>query len=282
MLLLTQAKPAPSVLAAAIQEQLTRVMAARRAARTEPRARSVHDLRVAVRRLTAGLELAAVLGPRLRRRSQRLLRELLKVLSPLRDAQVQVRAVAIAEAPAPATKKVLRQLRRQERALRRDTKRRLLELGLGELGRDVAGLIHALLHDELREELVEHALLGELARRHLEVERQRQNVEWHDARALHDARLALKDYRYALEVLAPLLPPASEALRVTTSELQAQLGQAHDQHVLSELVRSLSQSVSRKLRPALRSLADELAHHSAAAQLAGTSALQAAKLQFPL
>jgi CHAD domain-containing protein len=243
----------------------------------------VHDLRVAVRRLTAALELAEVLGPRLRRRSWRALRGLLKVLSPLRDAQVQVRAVAMARAPADAAaKKVLRQLRRQERALRRDTKRRLRELRLGELGRDVAGVIHALLHDELREELVEHALLGELARRHLEVERRRQSVERHDARALHDARLALKGYRYALEVLAPLLPPASEALRVTTSELQADLGQAHDQHVLSELVRSLSRSASRKLRPTLRSLADELAHHSAAAQLASASALKRAPLQFPV
>lgn len=283
MLLLNQSKPMPSVLAAAIEEQLARVLAARRAARNEPRVRAVHDLRVAVRRLTAALELAEVLGPRLRRRSWRALRDLLKALSPLRDAQVQVRAVAMARAPADAAaKEVLRQLRRQERALRRDTKRRLRELRLGELGRDVAGLLHALLHDELGDELVQQALLGELARRHLELDRRRHRFEPDDARALHRSRLALKDYRYALEVLAPLLPPSSEALRLTTSELQAELGQAHDQHVLSELVRSLSRETSRKLAPSLDSLADALAHDSTAAQLASASALKRASLQFPV
>jgi CHAD domain-containing protein len=280
MLLLTQSQPVPAVLATAIEQQLARVLEAFAAAQKEPRVRPVHDLRVAIRRLTGALELAEAIGQRLRRRSRRVLRELLTVLSPLRDAQVQARALR--DAPADrALHEVQEQLRRQERALRRDTKRSLRRLRLGKLGKDVARLNHALLHDTPSAEVVEHALLGELARRQLELDRRRLVGEPDDARALHRSRLALKDYRYVLEVLAPLLPPSSETLRVATSELQAQLGQAHDQHVLSELVRGLSRTASRRLAASLEALADELERQSLTAQLAGATSLRNAKLQFP-
>jgi CHAD domain-containing protein len=208
------------------------------------------------------------------------LRELLTVLSPLRDAQVQARSVQ-SESGERARQEVLEQLRRRERALRRDTKRSLRRLRLGKLGKDVARLNHALLHDAPSAEVVEHALLGELARRQLELDRRRLLGDPDDARALHRSRLAVKDYRYVLEVLAPLLPPSSEALRVTTSELQAQLGQAHDQHVLSQLVRRLARRASRRLASSLEALADALERQSLTAQLAGASALRNAKLPFP-
>jgi CHAD domain-containing protein len=180
-----------------------------------------------------------------------------------------------------ATQAIAKLLRQRERALRRHTKRHLRSLELAKLGKDVGSLIHALLHDVQSAELVEHALLGELARRHLEVERRRGQSEHDQARGLHRARLALKDYRYELEVLASLLPARSEALRVTATELQAQLGQAHDQHVLSRRVRRLARTAPAKLGPPLKSLAEALDQQSAAAQLSGASALRAANLQFP-
>lgn len=280
MLLLTQSKPAPAILAAAIEEQLARVRAAFSAASHKARSRPVHDLRVAVRHLTAALELAEALGHSVRPASRRVLRELLAALSPLRDAQVQVRAVAGARLD-DASHFALKLLRRRARSLKRDTRRTLRALRLGKLRKDIARVSQALLRDTPGAEVVEHALLGELARRHLELAHRRQQLDGGDARALHRGRLALKHYRYVLEVLAPLLPPASEELRFASSELQAQLGEAHDRHVLAERVRDLSRAASRKLAPSLKSWANELEQQSAAAQLAGAAALCRANLQFP-
>jgi CHAD domain-containing protein len=92
----------------------------------------------------------------------------------------------------------------------------------------------------------------------------------------------LKDYRYLLEILAPLLPAGAESLRASAAELQDRLGEAHDRHVLLKRVRELSRDTPRKLQPALQAWQAQLARESSAAQLAGAKALAHATLTFPL
>lgn len=273
--------PGSSVVSAALEQQLAQLLATFEQVRDKPKRRPVHELRVAIRRLSAAFALTAALGHNLRPRSRRVLRKLMAVLSPLRDAQVQVQAVASA-ATSDATRSVLPQLRARQKALRRATRRRVRALELTSLRKDVASSIKSLQNETPGGDAVAQALLGELARHHVELERKRQIDANDDARALHRSRLALKDYRYLLEILAPLLPGGAASLRTSAAELQDRLGEAHDRHVLLERVRELSQDAPRKLEPALRAWHAALARESAAAQLAGANALQHATLTFPL
>jgi CHAD domain-containing protein len=273
--------PGSNVVTSALGEQLERVLTTFEQARRKPKRRSVHELRVAIRRLSAALELASALGHELRPRSRRMLRKLMALLSPLRDAQVQVQAVA-SVARSDATRRVLDQLRARQKTLRRATRRRLRALELTPLRKDVSSSLKALQHETPGGEAVTQVVIGELARRHVELERKRQLVATDDARALHRSRLALKGYRYLLEILAPLLPAHAESLRTSTAELQDRLGEAHDRHVLFERVRELSPDAPRKLEPELRAWQAELARESAAAQVAGAKALAHATLTFPL
>lgn len=273
--------PGSSVVSAALEQQMARVLATFEQVRDEPKRQPVHELRVAIRRLSAAFALADALGHNLRPRSCRLLRKLMAVLSPLRDAQVQVQAVASAAASA-ATRSVLGQLRARQKTLRRATRRRVRALELTSLRKDVASSIKSLQNETPGGAAVAQAVLGELARRHVELERKRQLDASDDARTLHRSRLALKDYRYLLEILAPLLPAGAEPLRASAAELQDRLGEAHDRHVLLKRVRELSRDAPRKLEPQLRAWQAQLARESAAAQLTGAKALAHATLTFPL
>ena len=279
-MLLPHSKSARAILATALSEQRAALLAALQDSERKAKARPIHKLRVAVRRLLAALALSELLDPPLRSRTARRLRELLDELSPLRDAHVQVRAVEQSFAGrVPA--RVLKKLQAQERTMRRRASRCLASFESAKLDRDIAALVRTLLTAAPlpQEELVDCALIGQLARQHLEIEQKRRALADGDAHALHRLRLTLKGYRYALEILAPVLP--AEALLKTTAQLQDELGSAHDLHVLAETAEALAKSAAGEPRSQLESWAEELARASAAAQLAGAKTVRAVDLRFP-
>lgn len=243
--------------------------------RLKPRA--IHELRVALRRLLTALALSSALGLTPEPRTSRRLRKLLSRLSAARDAHVQLRLLAELLPQHAGSALLLADLRRTRRAASRRAGKQLRAFGRTEPERDLGPVLAALRATTAPPTLAATALLGQLAQRHLAVDYQRQSTSADDPEALHALRVALKDYRYALEALAPALPEAQEPAR-RCAELQNRLGAAHDTHVLAQSARLLAE---RRGSPPLASLADALTQHSRAAHLEAAAELAQARLPWP-
>jgi CHAD domain-containing protein len=270
-------KPADScaVLATAIGAQ-RRVLGGHsqsKSRRLKPKA--IHELRVAIRRLLSAFSLCGALGLTLEGRSERRLRKLLSRLAPARDAHVQLRQLAELLPTHPGAAPLLVELRRQRRAASRRAQKRLQAFALADLGRDVSVLVGALRSASTSGAAVSAAMLGRLAAGHLRVERQLCGASADDPVALHAVRLALKDYRYALEALAPVLPASAHAVAASCEELQGVLGSAHDIHVLARTARELAERQDSAAVLGLADALDELSEkaHAVAAEALGRTRL---------
>lgn len=239
----------------------------------------IHDLRVAIRRLSTTLELAAALGYEARPRSVKRLRKLLAGVAPARDLHVQLRTLAkLSAEPDEATLGLLRRRRRRASVV---AAKELAAFDVTGFGRDISfvtGALSAVDTTPQSRAVAGAALIGELARRHLIVERGRRGASAQDVRGLHRTRLALKGYRYALEALRALLPRDPRPLLDACARLQDQLGDAHDVHVLAESLRELAVEESSKR---MQRLARELQRRSELAHREAARALTAARLSWP-
>jgi CHAD domain-containing protein len=239
--------------------------------RLQPKA--THELRVAIRRLLSALSLGGALGVSPEGRSWRRLRKLLSRLAPARDAHVQLRQLAELLPTHPGTAPLLVHLRQQRRAASRRALKRLRAFTLSSLDRDVLLVVGALRSPTTSSAAVSAAMLGRLAAGHLTVERQLRSASASDPATLHAVRLALKDYRYGLEALAPVLPASARALVTSCEELQDVLGNAHDTHVLARTARELAKRQDAAAVARLADALDELstkAHADAAEALGKT------------
>lgn len=281
--------PAPDVVAAltrSIQTGAESLRAALEQGSLKLGVKRVHVLRVALRRLLSTCELVTVVGcevsPRLPRRLARLLRQ----LSPLRDVQVQLRALAgLALVQGVETNRLSARLRRQQRALMHKAGRSVTKFDVEVFEHEIRAAIEALsaiASDAPTRAAVEAATRGQLARLHLGVDVRRRALLRASARArvLHRLRLHLKEYRYSLEVIAPTLPPKVRELALTAARLQEALGSAHDAHLLATMFRA--ELERRGTHPRFEELCSKLARDSDAAQLAATTLLADTQLDWPL
>lgn len=272
--------PARHAVGSAIEAQRAIISSELGADWSEAKPGQLHRLRVAARRLLAGLELAAALGVSVPRRVPRVLQKVLDASSPLRDAQVM--AQALEQLPEGKAQRLLRQrLRRHKRKQRRRTARRLARIDRAKLD---AQLEHVSAATTARALLApaglgELALTGLLARQLLAIEGLRARAEPEATRDLHHLRLALKQYRYTLEILASQLSPEASRLIAFASQLQDELGRAHDSQVLSELV--AEQAESRQTED-WKGLAETLALRSREAHQSAAASAQQVQLTWPL
>jgi CHAD domain-containing protein len=216
------------------RERADRFQACLKRASRHPGEKEIHDLRVSIRRLLSCLSVAGELPgkKRLSRRAVNRLKEFMSPLGRLRDAQVKIEWL----------KKVVPE---------GDEPTYLYSLSV--LGDSIAweGKVRKLLRgvdrnrfstpvDEIRlPPLPWTALrakaLGILGKREREIEslaaqaRNEENVE-----ALHRMRLAFKEYRYSVEVLAPLFPGVTAKTLERLHAFQTLLGDLHDLDVLLE------------------------------------------------
>ena len=234
-----------------------------------------HERRVAIRRLLSAFSLCSALGLTLESRSRRRLRKLLSRLAPARDAHVQLRQLAALLPTHPGTAPLLVELRRQRRAASRRAQKRFQAFALAELDQDVSVVVNALRSSIASSAAVSAAMLGRLAAGHLTVERHLREASAADPVALHSLRLALKDYRYALEALAPVLPASAHGLAASCEELQGVLGSAHDIHVLARTARELAKQQDSATGLGLADALDELSKkaHAVAADALGRTHL---------
>jgi CHAD domain-containing protein len=195
---------------------------------------AVHDLRTSARRLLSVLESIEAVedGNAVRRLSKRVKRILDRMSVP-RDLSVE-QATLSRVAGHPKT------LRRFERELDRDYRKalqrsqRILErVGLGGLRRDKKRIARRLRRVQAGEKSVRKDLRGAARAAFDRVRTLRASVNPNEVRTLHKMRIALKNFRYLMEAMAPLVPGATAAALESLHALQTTLGDLHDLEVLS-------------------------------------------------
>lgn len=250
------AAPAPGRLPGRLEESFERrsaeFAAAARRVRTGSDPESIHDLRVATRRLVTVLRVWKALVPaRARRAAERALRRLRRRIGRARELEVHI---ALLEERLPAhgatdrsvAAEALERFRerltcRRRSAARLVSPRRLKRLmrrvetagaGLGapRPGRPGAPPVALAVERQLAEQAVT-AL---------------KNASEHpDDVSLHEARVTIKKWRYTLECLNETVPgPARQPVR-PLRRIQGELGDAHDRALLRELL----ERVARRAEP---------------------------------
>jgi len=197
---------------------------------------TVHDLRVNSRRLLSFLELSRGIIPVPRKADERAtaaVESLLDTLGPLRDAQNQ-RNRAMRTRPGPGVEPLRRHLKQRESRFARRARH-----GLGDADR--ARVRKAV--TRLRKAVAAHRAAGGPAERRLrlakvvdlaaaDVRNRLARLDLDKPRTAHRLRLALKRFRYTVEIATRLSSTLDIDGQPTVRALQRRLGRAHDAEVL--------------------------------------------------
>lgn len=230
---------------------------------------TVHDLRVASRRLRAfGVTFSELLGPKTRSRLEGTLKRVTKAVGALRDLDVLVAlleersAGAASELERAALEHLLETLDQRRSMVETKAAARLRELDTGELCRLVRralrDVIAGLLPDE-GERAYARTVLERLILDAAVQEPPRDGAE--HAEQLHRLRIDVKELRYAFELFEPVLGAHFGILHQRAASLQELLGTHHDLTVLGETLVERREQLAHRNRPAL----------SAGLQLAGAA-----------
>lgn len=193
---------------------------------------ALHDIRVASRRLRAALSVYAPgLDPTLAEPLVRAARRLTRALGPVRDLDVQLEALALAE-QSPGIKRLVGTLQKTRRSERRKL---VSALHRWDATAFESVLTHALAQPLPNTPLGQHQEAIGMCK--AEVMALSESI--HDpskVEELHALRIAVKHLRYTVEIFAALLPDEKRASRKPLAALQEHLGQIHDLDVLVPLV----------------------------------------------
>ena len=227
---------------------------------TEP---AIHDLRVSTRRLIAVMDIAEGLaGDNGGGRERRALRKYLKGFNALRDVHVQLLAVRQLQRTFRSLGAYRNALRVRERQLLRETAKHCASLATEALNRRVQDLQDALMTIGAQPALAAAArvaILGAAAGAFARVVAMRQSVAPDDPGSIHRLRVAFKKFRYVLEILDPLLPWVTPALRKTMNSFQTAMGEVQDTEVFLAAVNAYAAMPRRVPGPSLLDVREFLA-----------------------
>lgn len=197
----------------------------------------VHHLRVAARRCVPVLQVLERMDPMngLWRLARHGARDLLRVLGPLRDAQVGGRHASAVQKDGGRVAALHVQAKAAERIARR-TAKAAFQVVQGMPVRPLARMEKSLMHADT-------AVWADALWPVLDEAAQELRAHWRPGgRAtpahLHEVRVALKRYRYVLLALGPGLPRALRSRSAKLERIQTQFGAWHDDHVLLERARA--------------------------------------------
>lgn len=218
---------------------------------------AIHDLRVAMRRLRTLLRMARRLFGRWHADVvRRAFRDVMRATGALRDEEVLEETLTGLH-DRPEFHAFLRARKARERKLRRAVVTRIER---GELDR-ARLLLKALLVFPVRPRL--EVELARFARRTVERARlgveERRDVAPDDVLGMHELRIAYKELRYSIELLADALPIDARALLEPATVFQKRLGELHDVDVAIDVVkaaRALPEDVRSGVLEALRTKRD--------------------------
>jgi CHAD domain-containing protein len=196
---------------------------------------SVHESRVAARRLLATVELLANLTETgALHRARRALKRQLRLLAPLRDAQVRARQAATLPAAWPDAQAFGEFLRQRAQHAGRRAQKGIARIQIKPLARLVRRFDAALQERAHRGAgLGDYpTLLATAARAHARTQRARRRVDAARPETIHRTRVAFKKFRYMVELLAPLLPAALRRQRAALRRYQGLMGDIQDATLL--------------------------------------------------
>jgi CHAD domain-containing protein len=248
-----------------IQGDWTEVSSAWRKTKRSLNPKSVHDLRVTIRRLSASLSvLHSIIDDDRIVEVQRQFKKVQKRLGPLRDVQVQIASTKRWRRPAS--------IRRFGNSLERFEKRegkRVLKILTGRRRKKLRRLLH---RTETRTgsvlmntspALVFDKVSAAARTRLEELQKARAQLIASDPSSLHELRISAKKLRYLLESSEPLLGPVSKEQQQLLRNYQSELGAIRDMQVLEGKLREWAQGqdegISRTVERRCRSLSQRRA-----------------------
>ena len=199
-------------------------------ARSEFAEEYVHDLRVAIRRLIAVMDMGrAVTRQKKLKKSRELLKSHLEAFDKLRDTQVQLVIAEEMQAELPEIAVYRDRLREREKQLVQRLQKRIKEFSSAGLAQQVNRLETALLTKDIAE--AQAAIWTSVDVAYARVVYDQLAARADDASSIHRVRLSFKKFRYRVESLAPVLFHAPEDLLRRLHDYQAAMGEIQDAEV---------------------------------------------------
>ena len=226
-----------SLLAATLDERWRGFAREVARARRRPAEATIHDLRVAARRLMAAIDLVRAVRPdESLLKARRELKKHLKAFGPLRDTHVQIMEIRSMVRMFPVLRAYLRALQRTEASLVLKARAHIARMKLE--GIEVAlGRARVQLAEVLSAPAVHAyamaALTGEAGKSFLRASELRSRVSPGNIESIHRLRVAFKKCRYTLEILRPMMPGVNARLLKSMNAYQTRMGVIQDSVVLS-------------------------------------------------
>ncbi|MBK9924946.1 MAG: CHAD domain-containing protein [Anaerolineales bacterium] len=211
--------------------------------RTEFSNEAVHDLRVALRRLLSLVELLNSISPRPRlRKLNRAFKSQLDDLDDLRDTQVMLAEISETVQEFPQLQQVQHHLESAEKRALKGLRRELKKLDLKEITRRVQKTRETL-KDEADAALVE-PILQSVDDAFLAMKQKYERVDPPQPASIHRVRVALKNFRYMVEIIYPLLDGFPMENLNHMNDHQSMMGEIQDLEVLMQTLVDFSERAS--------------------------------------
>lgn len=214
---------------------------------------SVHDLRVAARRLLALTDLIRAVAPHPRlQKIRRALKRQLDEFDELRDTQVMLVEIAQKLEELPALLPFQEALQKRERRLLREAEYLIEALKLGGLAMRL-GKVRASLTEQPASLKLDERVLQAVDDAYLTVMQRYGWIDPAQPASIHRTRIAFKKFRYMVEVIQPLLPELPEDHFKHMRAYQAAMGNIQDAEVfLHNLAEFAEKETDYDPQPVLR------------------------------
>ncbi|MBI3175868.1 MAG: CHAD domain-containing protein [Chloroflexi bacterium] len=189
---------------------------------------SVHDLRVATRRLVACLDMARALDPHPRlQKMRRALKSQIDELDDLRDCQVMLTELAESAESHPELTPLHDHLLANEQRLLRKARKQIKNLKLSALQKRFEK-IRASLEEQLARPEAETELLQAVDQAYETATKRYVQIDAAHPASIHRLRLAFKKFRYRVEIIHPALLDFPEDLPKRMHDYQSLMGEVQD------------------------------------------------------
>lgn len=218
--------------------------------------KSVHDLRVAIRRLVSTLDILmnAVPDDSIRK-TRRMLKKHFSTFGPLRDTQVQILAAQQMVKDYPVLESFLTVLRLRERRLVRQLDRQVKKMR-SETMEGGMSAIQAHLRTRLSDPVVagaaRAAAMGALAMAFTKAVHLHAAIDPSNSDTIHRLRIAFKKFRYMAEALHPMLDGVTDDMLKAMHDYQVRMGDIQD---IELLITNIEASAKRRRKTPAPSLA---------------------------
>jgi len=198
--------------------------------------KSVHNLRVATRRMLSQLDMVGALhADDSYRKARRILKKRLDVFDDLRDVQVQLQYVGRMQRLYPELSVLLEKLERRERRLIKSVAKKVRGFRTGKVTNHLARLektLRSTFKDPRGAERNAASLERAVQQAFDKVVALRGRIDPSNTATIHRTRIAFKKFRYMVESLQPLLPKASSRQLERMHRYQTRMGEIQDIEIL--------------------------------------------------